>query len=207
MDEPAIACVASLPPDERELRLAALGAQGAFELCYTWRAWARPSQLPPAGAWRVWLLLAGRGFGKTRSGAEFVREQVASGAAKRVALVAPTAADARDVMVEGESGILAISPASELPLYEPSKRRLTWPNGAIATLFSADEPERLRGPQFDLAWCDELAAWRYPIGYDMLFAPEDRPVINPNEAFIVSLDQAPSQAINCSGVVIVAELF
>jgi len=168
MDEPAIASVAGLPPDERDLRLAALGARGAFELCYTWRAWARPSQLPPAGAWRIWLLLAGRGFGKTRSGAEFVREQVAVGAAKRVALVAPTAADARDVMVEGESGILAISPTSERPLYEPSKRRLTWPNGAVATLFSADEPERLRGPQFDLAWCDELAAWRYPAAWDML---------------------------------------
>jgi phage terminase large subunit-like protein len=168
MDEPAIARAASVPADERERRLAALGTQGAFDLCYTWRAWARPSQLPPAGAWRIWLLLAGRGFGKTRSGAEFVREQVALAAATRVALVAPTAADARDVMVEGESGILAISPSGERPRYEPSKRRLTWPNGAIATLFSADEPERLRGPQFDLAWCDELAAWRYPAAWDML---------------------------------------
>jgi predicted phage terminase large subunit-like protein len=168
MDEPAIACVAGVLADERERRLAALGVQEAFDLCYTWRAWARPSQLPPAGAWRIWLLLAGRGFGKTRSGAEFVRAQVASGTAERVALVAPTAADARDVMVEGESGILAISPSGERPLYEPSKRRLTWPNGAIATLFSADEPERLRGPQFDLAWCDELAAWRYPAAWDML---------------------------------------
>ncbi len=133
----------------------------AADLCEDWRFWARPSQWPPEGAWRVWLLLAGRGFGKTRCGAEFVRARVAAGHAKRVALVAPTAADARDVMVEGESGLLNISPDDARPLYEPSKRRLSWANGAVATLFSADEPDRLRGPQFDLAWCDELAAWRY----------------------------------------------
>jgi phage terminase large subunit-like protein len=168
MDEPAIAAFARLPEAERETRIAELERQGALDVCYDWTLWARPSQLPPERDWRIWLLLAGRGFGKTRSGAEFVREEVRRGAGKRVALVAPTAADARDVMVEGESGLLAISPAKERPLYEPSKRRLTWPNGAIATLFSADEPERLRGPQFDLAWCDELAAWRYPMAWDML---------------------------------------
>jgi predicted phage terminase large subunit-like protein len=133
-----------------------------------WRVWARPSQLPPAGNWRVWLLLAGRGFGKTRSGAEWVRAQAQSGAAERIALVAPTARDARLVMVEGESGLLAIAPGRQRPVFEPSKRQLTWPNGAIATLFSADEPDRLRGPQFDAAWCDELAAWRYPAAWDML---------------------------------------
>ena len=83
-------------------------------------------------------------------------------------MLAPTAADARDVMVEGESGILAISPDHERPLYEPSKRRLTWPNGAIATTYSADEPERLRGPQHDAAWCDELGSWRFPEAWDML---------------------------------------
>ncbi|HKT18000.1 MAG TPA: terminase family protein [Stellaceae bacterium] len=168
MDEPAIAAFARLADGEREAHIAALEREGALEVCYDWKLWARPSQLPPQGAWRIWLLLAGRGFGKTRSGAEFVREEVMRGAAKRVALVAPTAADARDVMVEGESGLLAIAPAKERPLYEPSKRRLTWPGGAMATLFSADEPERLRGPQFDLAWCDELAAWRYPMAWDML---------------------------------------
>jgi predicted phage terminase large subunit-like protein len=133
-----------------------------------WRIWARPSQLPPQGAWRVWLLLAGRGFGKTRSGAEWVRAQAESGAAERIALVAPTARDARLVMVEGESGLLAIAPGKRRPVFEPSKRQLTWPNGAVATLFSADEPDRLRGPQFDAAWCDELAAWRYPAAWDML---------------------------------------
>ena len=114
------------------------------------------------------MLLAGRGFGKTRTGAEYVRSRVKARSAGRIALVAPTAADARNVMVEGESGILAISAPADRPLYEPSKRRLTWPSGAVATLFSADEPERLRGPQHDAAWCDELAAWRYPEAWDML---------------------------------------
>ena len=141
------------------------GEANALE--YDWRYRARPEQLPPAGSWRVWLLLAGRGFGKTRCGAEWVRAQVKAGR-RRIALVGPTAADARNVMVEGESGILAISPDPERPLYEPSKRRLTWPNGAVATTYSADEPERLRGPQHDAAWCDELGAWRYPEAWDML---------------------------------------
>ena len=160
--------LASLPEISRNKLVRSLTPDQAFSILHDWRFWARPNQLPPAGEWRVWLLLAGRGFGKTRTGAELVRARAASGSARRIALVAPTAADARDVMVEGESGILAISPARERPRYEPSKRRLTWPNGAIATLFSADEPERLRGPQHDLAWCDELAAWRYPEAWDML---------------------------------------
>jgi predicted phage terminase large subunit-like protein len=147
---------------------APLELENAQRLLDDWRVWARPSQLPPEGDWRIWLLLAGRGFGKTRSGAEWVRAQVESGAALRIALVAPTARDARLVMVEGESGLLAIAPDTMRPVFEPSKRQLTWPNGAIATLFSADEPDRLRGPQFDAAWCDELAAWRYPQAWDML---------------------------------------
>jgi predicted phage terminase large subunit-like protein len=113
-------------------------------------------------------LLAGRGFGKTRTGAEYVRAMVGMRRVRRVALVAPTAADARAVMVEGESGLLSIGPPDDRPDYEPSKHLLTWPNGAIATTFSADEPDRLRGPQHDLAWCDELAAWRYPQAWDML---------------------------------------
>jgi len=133
-----------------------------------WSTWARASQLAPAGAWRVWLMLAGRGFGKTRSGAEWVRSRVETNLARRVALVAPTAADARNVMIEGESGLLAVAPKLFRPLWEPSKRRITWPNGAIATAFSADEPLRLRGPQHDTAWCDELASWRYDEAWDNL---------------------------------------
>ena len=135
---------------------------------YDWQRIARPNQLPPPGEWIVWLLLAGRGFGKTRTGAEFVRAEVEAGRARRIALVGATAGDTRDVMVEGESGILAVSPPANRPRYEPSKRRVTWPNGAMATLYSADEPDRLRGPQHDLAWPDELAAWRYANTWDML---------------------------------------
>jgi phage terminase large subunit-like protein len=138
------------------------------KLDYAWWFNAREKQEIPPGLWRIWLILAGRGFGKTRTGAETVREQVEKGNAKRIALVAPTASDARDVMIEGESGIMNICPDWNRPTYEPSKRRLTWPNGAIATAYSADEPERLRGPQHDFAWCDELAAWRYPEAWDML---------------------------------------
>lgn len=148
--------------------LRALPAAARERLRYEWRAWARPEQLAPVGDWLTWLILAGRGFGKTRTGAEWVRERVEHGKAARIALVAATAGDARDVMVEGESGLLAVSPAWFRPHYEPSKRRLTWPNGAQATVYTADEPERLRGPQHDTAWCDELAAWRYSDAWDML---------------------------------------
>jgi len=134
----------------------------------SWWSIARPNQLPPDGDWSIWLLLAGRGFGKTRVLAEWACDQAASGRASRIALVAATAADARDVLVEGESGILAVAPSWCRPIYEPSRRRLTWPNGCIGTLYSADEPERLRGPQHDAAICDELGSWRHPEAWDML---------------------------------------
>ena len=160
--------LASLPEPIRNKLVWSLPREQALRLKYDWRYRARDEQMPPPGEWRVWLLLAGRGFGKTRTGAELVRARVGAQTARRIALVAPTAADARDVMVEGESGLLAIAPPWDRPLYEPSKRRLTWQSGAVATLFSADEPERLRGPQHDFAWCDELAAWRYPEAWDML---------------------------------------
>lgn len=130
-------------------------------LFYRWDFWARPNQIAPPGDWRVWLILAGRGFGKTRAGAEWVRWKVETGQCGRVALVAETAADARDVMIEGESGLLAISPPWNRPKYEPTKRRLTWPNGAIASTYSGDSPDQLRGPQHDGAWADEPAKWQY----------------------------------------------
>src|SRR5262249_38572097 len=132
--------LADLPKAEVDALIRAMAPGEANALECDWRYRARPEQLPPAGSWRVWLLLAGRGFGKTRCGAEWVRAEVKAGR-RRIALVGPTAADARRVMVEGASGILAISPDPERPLYEPSKRRLTWPNGAIATTYSADQPE------------------------------------------------------------------
>jgi len=116
----------------------------------------------------TWLILAGRGWGKTRTGAEAIRRAVFELGYQRIALVAATAADTRDVMVEGESGLLNIGSPDERPLYESSKRRLTWPNGAIATLYSAEESDRLRGPQHDFAWCDEIATWKNPDTWDML---------------------------------------
>lgn len=131
-------------------------------LSYDWRNFnARENQIPPEWEWFLWFVLAGRGFGKTRVGGEWVREKVElyPNSRLRIALVAATAADARDTMVEGESGILACSPPWNMPKYEPSKRRLTWPNGTIATCFSAEEPERMRGPQYHFAWADELCAW------------------------------------------------
>lgn len=128
---------------------------------------ARPNQRPPAGTWARWVLCAGRGFGKTRTGAEWAIGKART--QERGALVAPTAADARDTMVEGESGILACAPPTFRPVYEPSKRRLTYPNGAIQTLYSAAEPDRLRGPQQHYAWADELAAWKnMQYAWDML---------------------------------------
>lgn len=141
--------IASLTDDEAEV------------LLYEWQRWARPNQVPPPGDWIGWLVLAGRGWGKTRVGLEFVRGEVEAGRAGRVALVAETSADGRDVIVEGESGLLAISPPWMKPVYESSKRRVTWPNGAIATLYDAREPDQLRGPQHDLALLDELAKYRY----------------------------------------------
>jgi phage terminase large subunit-like protein len=134
----------------------------AQALFYDWPLWARAEQLAPPGDWFCWLILAGRGWGKTRTGAELIRSRVESGNYGRIALIGQTAADVRDVIVEGESGLLAVSHPSFMPKYEPSKRRLTWPNGAIATTYSGDSPDQLRGPQHDLAWADELAKWMYP---------------------------------------------
>lgn len=121
----------------------------------------RPEQATPPGDWFIWLILAGRGWGKTRTGAEFIREEVMAGRMRHVALVAETAADARDVMVLGpSSGILAVHPPEERPVYEPSNRRLLWKNGAIAHTYSAEDPEQLRGPEHDGFWADEPAKWR-----------------------------------------------
>ena len=141
--------------------LAGLTAEEALMALYAWELWARPEQLPPAGDWTTWLYMGGRGAGKTRAGAEWIRARVNAGIAKRIALVAATFAEARDVMIEGESGLLAISSPIDRPRFEKSKRRLTWPNGAIATCYSDDEPDMLRGAQNDTAWCDELAKWKH----------------------------------------------
>ena len=150
-----------MPAAKRAALIANLTPQAAETLLYDWQIHARDNQLPPPGGWTWWLLLAGRGFGKTRTGAEFIHSRVASGEARHIGLIAPTAFDARATMVEGPAGILATAPPGRRPLYEPSKLRLTWPEGAVGTLFSAEEPERLRGPQHDTLWADELGAWKY----------------------------------------------
>ncbi len=131
-------------------------------LLYDWKSWARKEQLEPPGEWAVWLYLAGRGSGKTRSGSEWIKSRVEKRMAHRIALVGQSAADARDVLVEGESGILAVFKKSETPQYEPSKRRITFSTGAVATLYSAEDPDQLRGPSHDTALVDELAAYAHP---------------------------------------------
>lgn len=156
-----------LSPEEQEEYLNTLSPEAKAYLRYNWEFWARPNQLEPEGDWTTWLILAGRGFGKTRTGAETIRSWVcgdtplSSGRCSRIALVAETAADARDVMVEGPSGILACHPKDFRPIYEKTNRKLTWPNGAEAFLYNATEPDQLRGPQHDGAWVDELAKFRY----------------------------------------------
>lgn len=133
-------------PDRlRELR--ALTDAQKQEFRHHWHLWARRAQLAPAGNWRTWLILAGRGFGKTRAGAEWVRAVAQADPAARIALVGASLNEARAVMVEGESGLLEVCPPGSYPVFEPSLRRLVWPNGAQATLYSAQEPEALRGPQ------------------------------------------------------------
>ena len=132
-------------------------------LLWDWPLWARPDQLAPPDDWRCWLLLGGRGSGKTRSGAEWIR-MVAASAPLRIALVAPTFDEARLVMIEGDSGLLAVHPPDERPKFEPSKRLVTWANGSQAQVFSAETPDGLRGPQFHAAWCDELAKWKQAEG-------------------------------------------
>lgn len=149
-------------------RFLCLKAKECLRVCvknnhrYAWINNARPNQLPPPGEWRTWLILAGRGFGKTRTGAETVRNWIKSGRYRRIALMSKTIGEARSVMVEGVSGLLEIHPPLERPLFERARHQLIWPNGTLATLYGADHFERLRGPQFDAAWIDELAKFRYP---------------------------------------------
>lgn len=133
---------------------------------YLFEAWALPHQLPPAKPWRTWVILGGRGAGKTRAGAEWIRAQVEgatprmAGKARRLALIGETYDQVRDVMIQGDSGILACSPPDRRPQWKAQERKLLWANGAMAQAFSAHDPEALRGPQFDTAWVDEMAKWR-----------------------------------------------
>lgn len=131
------------------------------KLRHCWDLAARPDQRPPGSKWLIWLLLGGRGSGKTRAGAEWVRERVRRGA-RRIALIAPTFNEAREVMIEGVSGLLNIGRPEERPVYVSSRKRLVWPGGATGQVFSSEDPEGLRGSQFDTAWADEFCAWAYP---------------------------------------------
>ncbi|MFK7834909.1 MAG: DNA-packaging protein [Sulfitobacter sp.] len=158
--------IASADVELQEQFLNELDEGELLALPYLFDFWAMDHQLPPEGAWRTWIVLGGRGAGKTRAGAEWVRSVVEGprpmdkGAAQRVALVGETIEQVREVMVFGDSGVLACSPEDRRPTWEASRKRLVWPNGAIASLHTAYDPEGLRGPQFDAAWVDELAKWK-----------------------------------------------
>lgn len=147
-----------MPAEQRAAFLDSLAPIELEQLIYRWSFWARPDQLPPAGEWRTWLLLGGRGSGKTRSAAEWVRSEIEGGRRRHVGIIGPTSDAVRRIQVEGPSGILSIAPPWARPTFEPALRRLKWPNGSIAYLFSAEEPDRLRGPNLDGCWVDELAA-------------------------------------------------
>lgn len=162
--------LALLPEDEIHAILDTLPPETVERLLGDWSFFARPKQVTPPGTWNIWLILAGRGWGKTQTGAQWVKEQIKSGR-RRGALVGPTGADVRDVMVEGPSGIIEAfskEPKEMRPVYEPGRRRIRWPNGALCFTYSAEEPNRLRGPQHDFGWGDELAAWQYPDAYDQM---------------------------------------
>ena len=156
----------SAPPEVQETFLEELDEQTLLALPYLFEFWALEHQLPPEGDWRTWAVIGGRGAGKTRAGAEWVRAQVEGdrpadpGRVSRVALLGETLDQVREVMVMGESGILACSPPDRRPEWHATRRRLIWPNGAEAQAYSAREPDSLRGPQFDAAWVDEIAKWR-----------------------------------------------
>lgn len=160
------AWLASQPAAVRDEFLDGLSEGGRIALPFLFEFWAHAHQLPPEGDWRSWVILGGRGAGKTRAGAEWVRAQVegalplSKGRCKRLAIIGETFDQAREVMVMGDSGILACSPPDRRPEWKATRRCLVWPNGAEAMVFSASEPEALRGPQFDGAWVDELAKWK-----------------------------------------------
>ncbi len=163
----ALNACSKVPKTARDF-LADLPDEDIFNIAYDWHIWAREDQLPPIGDWTNWLVLGGRGAGKTRTGAEWVRG-IALGLpgfsaqpVRRIALVGERLEDVRAVMIEGESGLLAVHPKSERPTYISSKHQLIWANGTIAQAFSGNRPNSLRGPQFGAAWCDELCKWRYP---------------------------------------------
>ncbi len=160
------ALIGALEPEEVRELLDGLGPNAILSLPWMFDIWALDHQCPPEGDWKTWVILGGRGAGKTRAGAEWVRSIVEgpgpgdAGQCRRVALLGETIDQAREVMVFGQSGILACSPPDRRPEWQATRKRLVWPNGAVAEIYSASNPETLRGPQFDAAWSDELAKWK-----------------------------------------------
>ncbi|HEX4294517.1 MAG TPA: terminase family protein [Rhizomicrobium sp.] len=153
------ASIASLPAAQCRQFLKSLNDEEAAYLCRDWRTWARPEQVDPEDAWRTWLFLGGRGAGKTRAGAEWIAEGLRENRMRRIALIGATFRDARAVMIEGESGLLKVTEGAS---FEPSNQRVLWPGGEIATVLSAEEPDAIRGHQFDAAWGDEFCKWQDP---------------------------------------------
>ena len=151
--------ISLLPEETLESLWQILNDDDAALLNKSWRFCARKAQLPPDGRWRIWLFLGGRGAGKTRAGAEWIADGICHGKMRRIGLVGATFADARSVMIEGESGLLSVSPSAA---FEPSNRRVLWPTGAVATVLSAEEPDGVRGHQFDAVWADEFCKWAEP---------------------------------------------
>lgn len=151
----------ALPRSERDEVLRAMSVDDRRRLHYDWRFWRRPNQATPDGLWRYWFLLAGRGYGKSRVGAETVRDEVKQGRARMIALVGRTLADVRDTMILGPAGILKRTPEEDRPTWIPARRTLEWPNGAVAHVFTSEEPDQLRGPERDFVWGDEVAAWMH----------------------------------------------
>jgi len=160
-DDPKIIdLILALPPEERARLVGGLTAAQKREFIERWWQWALPGQLAPPGNWSVWLIRAGRGFGKTRAGAEWVSEIARSMPGARIALVGATADDVRRVMIEGQSGVLSVARAGEAVDWRASLGEVHFPSGARALVYSAEAPEKLRGPEHAAAWCDELAKWR-----------------------------------------------
>ncbi len=153
-----------MPESERAAAIVDMGEDVAHCLVWDWEYHARENQLLPDGDWSYWLIMAGRGFGKTRVGAETTRIWAKTN--KYVNLIGATTDDARDIMIEGESGIMSVCPKDERPQYIKHARKLVWPSGCVSLIFTADEPERLRGKQHEKLWGDELGAWRYPEAWD-----------------------------------------
>ena len=155
-----VGLLSSLTPTALEVLPKSLPRLLQQEALREWSYWCREDQFEPVGDWRCWVFMGGRGAGKTRAGAEWASELARIGRAGRIALIGPTFHDVREVMIEGHSGMRSLP--RERPVYEASRKRLVWCNGAQASCLSAEDPESLRGPQFDAAWCDELCYWSYP---------------------------------------------